>query len=383
MNSDRREFLQLSLAAGAVLAGSRLASAEERAAAKDAPKSGDGKLADKKLKLLILGGTGFIGPALVELAKARGHEITLFNRGKTNKELFPEIERILGDRDPNKGDGLKGLEGRRWDVVFDDCGYYPRLVTASAEMFAKNDVGHYVYVSSISCYAKNDVEGADETAELATMKDPTVEKMGKNYENYGPLKALCEKAAEKAMPGKTTIIRPGYIVGPGDPTDRFTYWPARFDKGGKILVPGSPKDPFQVIDVRDLSAFMLRCAEQKTIDTFNACGPDKRLEWGRVLEACKAASSAKDVEMVWYPLEKLMLRQDIGFPIWAPYAGEEKGFHTWSNARAVKAGLTFRSIDAICKDTLAWWKALPEERRATVWKQVDPEKEKEILATLG
>jgi len=383
MNSDRREFLHLSLAAGAMLAGSRIASAEDRAGAKDAKSSSASRPADKKLKLLILGGTGFIGPALVELAKARGHEITLFNRGKTNKDMFPDLEKIIGDRDPKKGDGLKGLEGRTWDVVFDDCGYYPRHVTASAELFAKNHVGHYVYVSSISCYAKNDVEGADETAALATMKDPTVEKMGKNYENYGPLKALCEQAAEKSMPGKTTIIRPGYIVGPGDPTDRFTYWPARFDKGGKILVPGTPKDPLQVIDVRDLSAFMLRCAEQKTLDTFNACGPEKMLEWGTALAACKAASSAKDVELAWLSVEKLRARGDVGFPIWAPHEGDEKGFHTWSNARAVKAGMTFRPIETICRDTLAWWKALPEERRDAVWKQVDPDKEKEILATLG
>jgi 2'-hydroxyisoflavone reductase len=383
MNTDRRQFLHASLAAGALIA----AGADARAIA---ASQGDKKAASKKLKVLILGGTGFIGPALVPLAQARGHEVTLFNRGKTNKDLFPDVEKIQGDRDPKKGEGIKGLEGRTWDVVFDDCGYYPRMVSASAELLAKNKLGHYVYVSSISCYAKNDVEGADESAELATMPDPTVEKMGDSYEFYGPLKALCEQAAEKAMPGKTTIVRPGYIVGPGDPTDRFTYWPVRFDKGGTILVPGAPTDPFQVIDVRDLAAFMLRLAENKTIGTFNACGPAKRLSWGETLEACKACSSKKDsIALKWLPVEKIMelkddpMMKDVEFPIWAPYAGDSKGFHTWSNARGVAAGMTFRPITEICADTLAWWKTLPADRQKRMERQFSAEKEAEILKSLG
>ncbi len=380
MTTDRREFLQVSLAAGALIAASTNARASSSAQDEKKP-------APKKLKILVLGGTGFIGPALVPLAQARGHEITLFNRGKTNKELFPEVEKIIGDRDPKKGEGIKGLEGRTWDVVFDDCGYYPRMVTASAEVLAKSKLGHYVYISSISCYAKNDVEGADESAELATMPDPTVEKM----EFYGPLKALCEQAAEKAMPGKTTVVRPGYIVGPGDPTDRFTYWPVRFDKGGTILVPGATTDPLQIIDVRDLAAFLLRVAENKTIGTFNACGPAKRLSWGETIEACKASSSKKTDTMVlkWMPVEKITalkddpMMKDVEFPIWAPYAGDSKGFHTWSNARAVAAGLTFRPITQICADTLAWWKTLPADRQKKMDRQLSPEKEAEILKSLG
>lgn len=370
MSVDRRAFLHVSLAAGAWLATRPVAQAEDAAAV-------------KKLKVLILGGTGFIGPALVEIARAHGHTVTLFNRGKTNKDLFPDLEKIVGDRDPRKGDGLKGLEGRTWDVVFDDCGYYPRHVTASAELFARNGVGHYVYVSSISCYAKNDVEGADETSELARLSDPTVETMGAGYENYGGLKVLCEEAAERAMPKKTTIIRPGYIVGPGDPTDRFTYWPARFDRGGKVLVPGAATDPLQVIDVRDLAAFMLRCAEKNTLGVFNACGPEKRLPWGDVIEACKKASSAKDVVVKWLPLERLAEFPGVEFPIWAPYAGETKGFHTVSNARAVGAGLAFHTIDATVVDTLAWWRALPAERQKRLDRQLDPKKEAEILEKLG
>lgn len=374
MNLDRRSFLHTaSLAASAWLAAACQADARSRSATEE-PSA--------KMKLLILGGTGFIGPALVELAKAHGHTVTLFNRGRTNKELFPELEKIVGDRDPKKGEGLKGLEGRTFDVVFDDCGYYPRHVTASSELFAKNGVKHLIYVSSISAYAKTDVEGADETAELARLTDPTVEKMGARYENYGGLKVLCEEAAERALPGKTTIIRPGYIVGPGDPTDRFTYWPARFDRGGKVLVPGAPTDPLQVIDVRDLAAFMLRCAERRVIGTFNACGPEKRLPWGDVIAACTKASSAKDVEAKWMPLEKVAEHQDVQFQIWAPYEGETKGFHTASNARAIAAGLAFRPIQTIVTDTLAWWKTLPEERRAKIDQMLDPKKEAELIATL-
>jgi 2'-hydroxyisoflavone reductase len=185
------------------------------------------------------------------------------------------------------------------------------------------------------------------------------------------------------MPGRTTIVRPGYIVGPGDPTDRFTYWPVRFDKGGTVLVPGTPNDPLQVIDVRDLAAFMLHLAETKTIGTFNACGPEKRLSWGETVEACKALSPDKNVAIKWMPTEKVMALTDAAFPIWAPHEGDSKGFHTWSNARALKAGLTCRPIATIAKDTLIWWKTLPADRQAKITRQFDPAKEAEILKSLG
>lgn len=376
MTLERREFLGASLSAMALLA----AQARAQQAAAKAPAAG-------KLHMLVLGGTGFIGPALVEIAQKRGHTLTLFNRGRTKPGLFPELEKLVGDRDPDKGEGIKALKDRKFDVVFDDCGYYPRHVKASAEMLAPN-VKHYVYVSSISCYAKNDVEGADETAECGTMPDPTLEKMGANYEFYGPLKALCEQAAEKALPGKTTIVRPGYIVGPGDPTGRFTYWPVRFDRGGEIAVPGAASDPLQVIDVRDLAEWMVLLAEQRTIGVFNACGPEKKLPWGDVVEACKRASSAKDVKVRWVPFETLDAHKEdpvyqLPFPIWAPYAAETKGFHTVSNARAVKAGLKFRSIDAIAKDTLAWWKTLPDDDRSKKLSGPTPEQEQALFKALG
>ena len=367
MSTSRRQFLQVSAAATAtalLARGSRAASGE-------------------KLKLLILGGTGFIGPALVELAQKAGHTVTLFNRGKTRPGLFPDVEKLQGDRDPKKGEGIKALEGRKWDVVFDDCGYFPRHVKASAELMAPN-IGHYVYVSSISCYAEaaNKVEGGNEDAELAKLADPTVETMGEGYANYGGLKVLCEQAAQAALPGKCTIVRPGYIVGPDDPTGRFTYWPVRIDKGGDVLVPGGKDDPLQVIDVRDLSAFMLLLGEKGTKGgIFNACGPEKRMSWGSVIEACQKAA-AKPANLHWASLEELKKVEGLEFPIWAPYAGDSRGFHTWSNERAVKAGMRFRPIETIAKDTLAWWKTVADDDKRKRLGGPSAEKEAEALAAL-
>lgn len=373
MTTDRREFLRYSAAAGALFAlPGAAARAQDKSAAASAPQ--------KKLNILVLGGTALIGPALVEYAQSRGHTVALFNRGKTNPQLFPDLEKLRGDRDPSKGDGVKALEGRKFDVVFDDTGYYPRHVKASAELMAPN-IGHYVYISSISCYAKNDVEGADESAELATMPDPTLESMGKNYEYYGSLKALCEQAAEAAMPGKTCVIRPGYIVGPGDTSNRFAYWPMRADKGGDFVAPGAPTDPVQIIDVRDLSEWMVHVAENKIIGRYNACGLEKKLEWGKVIEAC-VKNGSKPSKAHWASLEVLEKFPNARFQIWAPYAGESKGFHTVSNAAAVKNGLRFRSIDTIVKDTLEWCKTLPEERQQAVFRGMTEELENEILAAL-
>ena len=206
--------------------------------------------------------------------------------------------------------------------------------------------------------------GGDEDAPLAVLKDPTVETMGAQYENYGGLKALCEQAAEKAMPGRVAVVRPGYIVGPDDYSGRFTYWPVRFDQGGEIAVPGDPTDPFQVIDVRDLAAWLVKLAEDGTTGRFNATGPEKRLAWGRVIKACQSATPAKAAP-VWMDADFILKQPDIAFPIWAPAIGDSKGFMTWRVERAVKAGLRFRPIEATVKDTLAWHKGLKaDDKRA-------------------
>ncbi len=334
--------------------------------------------APSRKRILILGGTGFLGPATVEAAQKRGHELTLFNRGKTRPGLFPNIEKLQGDRDPKKGEGIKALEGRKWDVVIDNSAYYPRHVAASAKLLAPN-AQQYIIISTVSVYKNNSIEGQDENAELATQPDPTLESMGKNYEYYGSLKALCEKAAEEAMPGRTTIVRPGYIVGPDDPSGRFTYWPVRFDRGGEVLVPGAPSDPIQFIDVRDLGNWLITLAENGTAGTFNALGPAKRLAWGDVVKACRKAASAPSTT-TWVPGEWIAKQGEEVFPIWSPYSGETRGFHTWKNNRAIKAGLKFRPHTQTVKDTLAWYKTQKEDGRTRL-AGPPPEKEKELLAS--
>ena len=340
MTVSRRDFIQWSATATALAATGLDLSA---APAKISPK-----------KILILGGTGYLGPATIELAQARGHSVTMFNRGKTRPDLFPGVEKLHGDRDPKKDEGLKALETGTWDAVIDNSGYYPRMVGASAALLAPR-TKQYLYISSISAYKEPNPENGTEDAALATLADPTVEDMGKEYQNYGGLKALCEQAAQKAMSGRTTIIRPGYIVGPDDPSGRFTYWPVRFDKGGDIAVPGATTDPVEIIDVRDLAAWLVHLVEQGTTGVFNACGPEKRLPWGDLVAAFQKFGSPT-AKPVWIPTDFLVKQEGIDFSIWAPYAGETKGFHTWRNDRAVKAGLKFRPAAETVRDTLAWYK---------------------------
>jgi 2'-hydroxyisoflavone reductase len=325
-------------------------------------------------RILILGGTGFLGPATVAAAQARGHQLTLFNRGKTRPGLFPNIETLHGDRDPKIGDGLKALAGRKWDVVIDNSAFFPRHVTASAKLLAPN-VKQYILISSISAYEANDVEGADETAKLATIADPTLEDMGKESENYGALKALCERAAEEVMPGRTTIVRPGFIVGPDDPSGRFTYWPVRLDRGGEVMAPGAAADPIQFIDVRDLGAWLISVAEQNTTGVFNATGPEKRLAWGDFLEASRREINP-ECKLTWVPAD-FVKRNSLYFPIWVRYGAQTRGFHTRSNKRAVAAGLRFRPAQVTAKDTLAWYKSQDAAGRTRL---AGPTAEKEAAA---
>jgi 2'-hydroxyisoflavone reductase len=306
------------------------------------------------LRILILGGTGFLGPATIDAALARGHKVTMFNRGKTRPELFPKVEKLHGDRDPKKGEGLKALEKGQWDVVIDNCAFFPRMVKASAELLAPR-CKQYILISTISAYKTPNPVNGDESAPLATMPDPTLETMGNAFEYYGPLKALCEQAAEKAMPGRVTIVRPGYIVGPDDPSGRFTYWPVRFSQGGDIAVPGDPSDPVQIIDARDLGAWLVTLAENRTFGVFNACGPEKPMHWGQMVEAFQKLAPPKS-RVTWLPTSFLAKHGGPGFPIWEPNEGGTQGMHTWSNAKAVKAGLKFRPVAKTVKDTLAWYR---------------------------
>src|SRR4051794_37178304 len=263
---DRRKFLAAaSLAAAAV--GSRWSMAETR----------------KPLSILILGGTRFIGVEMTELALKRGHKVTFFNRGKTNADLFPDIERITGDRNGE----IDGLKGRKWDAVIDNSGYFPRAVKLTAELLAPS-VSQYLFVSSISVYPDFKAP-RDETSAVGKLKDESIEKV--DNDTYGPLKALCEKAAAAAMPGRVTVIRPGLIVGPNDNSDRFTYWPARAARGGDLLAPGKPSDGVQVIDGRDLAAFVIGALEKKATGTFNLVSPPGMFTIGDIVnESIRAAN---------------------------------------------------------------------------------------------
>ncbi|MBR7799853.1 NAD-dependent epimerase/dehydratase family protein [Undibacterium fentianense] len=377
MSQLRRQFLQIGTAASvAGVTGVGLASfVNAQQVTTNMPYTAQKSSTPKRI--LILGGTGFLGPAIVAAATVRGHTLTLFNRGKTRPGLFPDIEKRQGDRDPNKGEGIKSLETGEWDAVIDDSGYFPRMVGASAQLLASR-VKQYIYISSISCYKEPVPMHGDEDTPLASLSNPAVEEMGKNFENYGGLKAACEQAAEKALPGRTTVVRPGYIVGPDDPTGRFTYWPVRFDQGGEIAVPGAPTEPFQVIDVRDLAEWLVMMVEHNTTGRFNALGPEKTMPWGRVVEACKKATKASS-SLTWIPSEFMDKQSDIEFPIWSPYYGNSKGFHTWSNARAVKAAMRFRPIEQTVADTLAWYKTQLSEEKGRVKIAFSAEQEATIL----
>lgn len=385
----RRDFLETTLASGvavagvAGLAGSAVGAASVFTGRGDEPSRKPEKPAAKGgKKILILGGTGFLGPAILDAAKAAGHSVTLFNRGKTEKKklgAFDNEDKIYGNRDPklraddadpNSPMGLSALEGRSWDAVVDTSGYFPRIVKASAEMLASK-VGLYVFISTISVYQDNNTPDADESAKLGVMEDPTVESMGGQQQNYGPLKALCEQAAEAAMPGRVLTIRPGYIVGPNDPTDRFTYWPVRATKGGTMLAPGSPTDPVMIIDVRDLGEWIVRCIEKKTTGIYNATGPAGGMPWKAALDACVVAGNA-GTKLEWVPTEFLGAN-GVGpggdCPIWIPPVGEYAGFHQRNIDKAIAAGLTFRPVLETCKALVEWW---PKEvdRRTRVGKQM-------------
>lgn len=335
----------------------------------------DDNKAAKKQRILILGGTGFLGPAIVEHALARGHEVTLFNRGRTRPEMFAHLEQLRGDRD---GD-LEALKGRKWDVVIDTSGYLPRIVRDSATLLADN-VRQYIFISSVSVYASNAAPGADEDAPVGTLDDPTVEQV--TGETFGPLKALCEQAAEAAMPGRVTNIRPGLIVGKLDGTDRFTYWPVRIDRGGDVLCPGDGSDPVQFINVMDLGKWIVHVAEKNITGVFNALGPEGGMPMRKLLETCQDVSDNAS-NLVWVDVDFLDQHQVqpwSDMPAWVPTREGTGGFGRRSCARAVAAGLTFRPVRETCAETLAWFKTLPEERQQRLRAGISAEREAEVLA---
>lgn len=322
------------------------------------------------MDLLILGGTVFLGRHLVMAALACGHTVTLFNRGQHNPGLFPDVEQLGGDRDGN----LTALADRRWDAVIDTCGYVPRIVRASAELLA-NAIDHYTFISSISVYADPMPIHADESAPLATLPDETVEEI--TGETYGALKALCEQAAEAALPGRVLNIRPGLIVGPFDPSDRFTYWPIRVARGGEVLAPDRPDRPVQFIDVRDLAAWIIRLVERGVTDTCHATGPAETLTLQSTLEVCRTVTEA-GASFTWVS-EAFLLENEVTpwmeLPLWVP--AEADGMLQADIGRALANGLTFRPLAETVRDTLAWTKARPATYE---WRAgLSPEREAELL----
>jgi 2'-hydroxyisoflavone reductase len=372
---DRRRFLFGSLAAAGAAGLASCAPSQTPPAPAPTPTPKVAATPPSKKKILILGGTNFLGPHVVDAAIARGHTVTLFNRGKTHAELYPDLEKLRGDRDGH----LEALQGRSWDAVVDPSGYVPRIVTMSAQLLAPN-VGHYVFISTISVYHRDNVVGDDETAPVETIADPTNEDV---KTNYGALKALCEQAAERAMPGRVANIRPGLIVGPGDPTGRFTHWPWRASQGGEMIGPGDGTTPTQWIDGRDLGAWIVKVIEDKTVGVYNAMGPATRYPMKSALDACNEAAGNK-AQITWVDgdfLTKHAVQGWSDMPMWIDNKGDDAGFGTMKNERAVAKGLAFRPCLDTARDTLAWLQTLPADQQAKVRSSgIKPEKEAEVLA---
>jgi 2'-hydroxyisoflavone reductase len=336
----------------------------------------------KKLRILILGGTGFIGPPQVRYALERGHQVTIFNRGKQHIAWPGHVEELLGDR--NTGD-LKALEGRQWDVCIDNPTTLPFWVRDAGRVLA-GKVGHYIFVSTISVYAAND-KPADESAAVLAYKgaDPMAETattLRADVGLYGPLKAVSEAEAQRQFGRAATIVRPGLIVGPGDETDRFTYWPVRLARGGDVLAPGDGADPVQFIDARDLSEWIIRLAEGSVFGVFNATGPARPLTMRAMLEGVGAAIDAHP-RLIWVPAgfldaQKVSAWSDM--PVWVPGQGDTAGFHRRDISHALHAGLTFRPLSATAAEALTWFQSLPPERQAKLRAGLKPEREEAVLA---
>lgn len=324
------------------------------------------------MRLLILGGTKFLGRHIVDAATARGHAVTTFTRGTLTPELPAGVEQLRGDRDGDLG----ALAGKRWDAVIDTSGYVPRVVRASAEAL-RDAAGRYVFISTISVYPEFGQTGIDEGAPVGTLDDATVEEI--TGPTYGPLKALCERAVEEVFPGRAVIIRPGLIVGPYDPTGRFTYWPARIARGGDVLVPRALDWPTQIIDVRDLAAFAVAMAEGGAPGTYNATGPADPLTFGELFATAREVAGS-DARPVVVP-ESFLLAENVGpwmeLPLWVPDTPENKGFAAIDCRRAIAAGLTFRPLVETVRDTLAWERTVPADAARPAG--LAPEREASLL----
>jgi 2'-hydroxyisoflavone reductase len=337
-----------------------------------------------RVKILLVGGTIFLGRHIVEAALARGHEVTTVTRGKHNTGLHPQVEALTGDRNRD----VSALAGRRWDAVIDTCGYVPGGVKRVIDAIGADRVEHYTFVSSVSVYAEHPSTGSDERAPVATItpeQAAAAEEMAtgdrataRTYaEMYGALKALCEVAAEQRLPGRVLNVRPGLIVGPYDYMDRFTYWVRRISEGGEVLAPGRPDRRVRVIDARDLAEWIVRMVDQRTTGVFNATGAEDGLTFGRMLDVCRDAS-ASDARFTWVD-QTYLLSRDVGpwgeMPLWIPEA--DNGIFEARNDKAIAAGLMFRPLDATVRETLEWDRTRPRDKPLNAG--LGRERERELL----
>lgn len=373
--TDRREFVRhAALAGGALAFGFRPRLTIQPAA--------------KSLNLLILGGTGLTGPFQVRYALARGHKVTVFNRGRHNNRLPAGVTELIGDRNLHQLDQLKGKE---WDAVIDNPTSLPFWVRDVAEVL-KDRTKQYVFISTISVYATKGLTALDESSPLMeyTKGDPlavTIQDLIKDIEGlYGPMKVASEREATKWFGNRTTIIRPTLIAGPGDDSFRFTYWPYRIAKGGEILAPGDGLDHVQVIDARDLAEWTIRVVENGTTGTFNAAGPASPLSMAEQLYGIRGAfDGTRELSFTWVPADFLAAQKISPWgdmPTWIPRSDPDYAGANASNARARAAGLTFRPLAVTAADSLEWFNASPAEAQARMLKSagIDAERERAVLA---
>ncbi|MDH3271003.1 MAG: NAD-dependent epimerase/dehydratase family protein [Gemmatimonadota bacterium] len=379
MGTTRKDFLKLSATAGGALG---LGLGPSSLGGQEAPSEGpaaryaarDVQEAPRKLDVLVLGGTGFIGPFQVRYALDRGHNVTLFNRG-SGRSVFPYLETLVGDRN---GD-YEALRGRRWDLVIDNSTSQPDWVEMAAE-FLRDQVDQFMYVSSRSAYA--DVSRVPMSIAAPTW---TYERAGLSPGDrlpYGLAKAESERNAMRIMPGRTTIVRPGLIIGPGDETDRFSYWPIRIHRGGEVLAPGDGTDPVQIIDVRDFTEFMIRLGEDSTMGTFNCVGPRVPRPMSELLYGIRAVTTA-ETSFTWVDdvefLAGMGVRPYAEMPVWRPPTDGNEGFARFDLTPEVEAGLTFRPLAETAADTLDYHFSRPEPRREALRSGLTAEREAEVL----
>ena len=371
MPTDRRDFLRLTAAAtGGLGLGVSPESLVADSFRKPEPP------ARRAIRILILGGTGFIGPHQVRYALDRGHTVTLFNRGRTNTHLFPGVERLVGDRNGQ----LDALAGRSWDVVIDNSRSNPEWVRLAAD-FLKDSVGLYFYVSSRSAYSDTSIVPMTADAPTYTYESAGVSRDSESLP-YGLAKALSEREAQRIFVGRTNIVRPGLIIGPGDDTDRFTYWPVRIKRGGEVLAPGEPTDPVQIIDVRDFTEWMIRMAEDGTAGVFNGVGPRTPRPMAELLYGIRGITTA-ETTFTWVNLEFLTqigIRPYSHMPVWRPPTPGSEGFARFDLTPEVEAGLTFRPLAVTAQETLDFHFSRSPERQADLRAGISAEREAEVLA---